>query len=153
MKNAKQNARHQTILTLISEEHIETQEDLIRKLKEQGVSCTQATVSRDIKELKLIKIADDNGKYRYAAVTKEEGRLSAKYDKIIRETIISATAAGNLVVIKTYPGMANAACAAIDALRWDGVVGTIAGDDTIFTAVHNDECAGWITDRIHRLLQ
>lgn len=153
MRNTKQSTRHRQILMIIEKYHIETQDDLIRHLRDQGIVCTQATVSRDIKELKLIKVAEDNGKYRYAQPKNaEEKHTSVKYDKILQETVISVEYAGNLVVIKTYTGMAMAACAAIDALHWNGMLGTIAGDDTIFTAVYSEDNAKWFAERIERML-
>lgn len=144
------NARQKQILTLISEQNIETQEELIARLKATGFSCTQATVSRDIKELKLIKVAGAHGGYHYAQSHAASGsRVTAKYDKILTETVVSADYAGNMVVVKTFTGMAMAACAAIDALHWEGMLGTIAGDDTIFIVVKDEQHAGWIAERLN----
>ncbi len=136
----KQN-RHEKILELISEYDIETQDELIRKLREFGFDATQATISRDIKKLKLIKVAGVNGQYKYAASPVGDGKASAKYQNIIKETVIHMDFAENLVVLKTYPGMAQAAAAAIDAQKMMGIVGSVAGDDTILIVMRSREMA------------
>ena len=130
------NSRHTRILEIIGENIIETQDDLLEKLRESGYPVTQATVSRDIKQLGLVKTATKNGGYRYAAAANEGAGNESKLKNIMRETILSAENAENIVVIKTYSGMANAAAAA-----GDSVVGSIAGDDTIFIVVRSDEKA------------
>jgi transcriptional regulator of arginine metabolism len=135
------NNRQKQILAIITEHDVETQEELIARLKASGFKATQATVSRDIKELKLIKIATDNGQYKYVSTMIEEGKPNAKYHTILRETVTAVKRAGSLVVVRTYDGMAMAAAAAIDSLQMNCVYGTIAGDDTIFVAV-SDEIAG-----------
>ena len=135
------NSRHTRILEIIGENIIETQDDLLEKLRESGYPVTQATVSRDIKQLGLVKTATKNGGYRYAAAANEGAGNESKLKNIMRETILSAENAENIVVIKTYSGMANAAAAAVDALSGDSVVGSIAGDDTIFIVVRSDEKA------------
>lgn len=136
MKSGRQDA----ILEIISSEDIETQEQLTDKLMERGFSVTQATVSRDIKQLHLIKKTTETGKYKYALQSGiEDAKISVKYRSILKETIVSIRPAGNIVVVKTYNGMANAAAAAIDAIAGSLVVGTIAGDDTIFVATESDE--------------
>ncbi len=135
------NSRHTRILEIIAENVIETQDDLLEKLHESGYPVTQATVSRDIKQLGLVKTATKNGGYRYAVAKNEGTGNESKLKNIMRETILSAENAENIVVIKTYSGMANAAAAAVDALSGDSVVGSIAGDDTIFIVVRSDEDA------------
>ena len=135
------NSRHNKILQIIAEHNIETQDDLISKLCDSGFDVTQATVSRDIKQLQLVKIATDDGKYKYALPRKDDATSSAKFKNILYETAISAQNAENIVVIKTYPGMANAAAAAVDALAGEMIIGCIAGDDTIFIVVHTNEDA------------
>lgn len=124
--------RQNKILELISLNNVETQEELAKLLIENGFRVTQATVSRDIKELKLIKILGENGKYKYAANKSAEAPTSERYINLIRDMVISATSSDNIIVIKTLNGCANAACEAIDSLHLDGVLGTIAGDNTIF---------------------
>ncbi len=138
--------RQKQILTIIAEHDVETQEELITRLKAGGFKATQATVSRDIKELKLIKIATDKGHYKYAQSKGNEGRSSAKFNNVLRETVVSVRNAGTLVVIKTYTGMAMAAATAVDAMQMNCVLGTIAGDDTIFVAV-TDEVAGELLEQ------
>ena len=139
-KVMKQN-RHDKILELISEHDIETQDELIRRLREFGFEATQATISRDIKKLKLIKVAGTGGQYKYAVSPESDGKSSAKYQNIIKETIVHMDFAENLVVLKTYPGMAQAAAAAIDAQKITGVVGSVAGDDTILVVMRSREFA------------
>lgn len=133
--------RHTAILRIISEQEIETQDDLIAKLKENGFDVTQATASRDIKQLGLVKTTDGEGKYRYSAPHPSSSGSDSKFKNILSEAIISSESAENMVVVKTYSGMANAAAAAIDALASDRILGSIAGDDTILIVTKNDETA------------
>lgn len=133
--------RHTAILRIISEQEIETQDDLIAKLKENGFDVTQATVSRDIKQLGLVKTTDGEGKYRYSAPHPSSSGSDSKFKNILSEAIISSESAENMVVVKTYSGMANAAAASIDALASDRILGSIAGDDTILIVTKNDETA------------
>lgn len=143
------NNRQKQILSLISEYEITTQEELIEKLRETGYNVTQATVSRDIKQLKLIKIQSDSDTYRYAESGAETGpAINAKYVNILAETVTGVDYAGHLVVVKTYNGMAMAAGAAFDGMRWNGILGTIAGDDTVFIAVRSESFAKEISQRI-----
>ena len=138
---AKDN-RRDAIVRLITEKEIETQEDLSKYLNEENFFATQATLSRDLKELGVFKRTNQNGKnvYTYKAYGNEP--VPAKYSKILREVVNMAVPAGNIVVVKTVSGMANAAAAAIDALSWDGFIGSIAGDDTIFIVFSsNDDAA------------
>ena len=135
------NSRHTRILEIIGENIIETQDDLIIKLRESGYEVTQATVSRDIKQLGLVKTATKNGGYKYTVARNDSTGSEGKLKNIMRETILSAQNAENIDVIKTYSGMANAAAAAMDALSGDAILGSIAGDDTIFIVVPSDEDA------------
>lgn len=124
--------RHAKILDLISQYDIETQEELLEKLKVDGFNVTQATVSRDIKELQLVKVQVDNGGYRYSVSSSwEPANMSFKFHSVFKESVLNIDYTENFVVIKCYVGMANAACAALDSINWKGVMGTIAGDDTI----------------------
>lgn len=128
--------RLRVISKLVSDRPISTQEELLVYLREQGFNVTQATVSRDIKELRLIKVTDQNGTTRYAAPNENSvEEHSNKFRTIFRESVISVRTAGNLVVLKCYTGMGNAACAALDSMGFEHIIGTIAGDDTIFCAV------------------
>lgn len=124
--------RQSRILEIIAEKDVETQDELLAELQKRGFTVTQATVSRDIKQLGLIKTATAKGKYKYAASKKEPNGTESKFRNILRETMISAINAENIVVVKTYPGMANAAAAAVDSLAGERIVGSLAGDDTIF---------------------
>ncbi len=115
-----------------------TQEELLKLLNESGFGVTQATVSRDIKELRLIKTLDSNGNYHYSTVQQESEDISSKFHTIFADTVTNIDYAGNIVVVKCLPGMAMAACAAMDALRRPNMVGTISGDDT-FICIMRDE--------------
>ena len=149
MKNGRQNQ----ILTIVSEHDVETQEELIVRLKASGFKATQATVSRDIKELRLIKMATENGHYKYVQSVGEDGKSSAKFDNVLRETVISVRNAGPIVVVRTYAGMAMAAAAAVDAMQINCILGTIAGDDTIFIAVSDEVASDLIEKKIERIIQ
>jgi len=133
--------RHNKIIEIINENNIETQDELITKLRESGFDVTQATVSRDIRELKLIKVSTDNNTYKYALSSHDTMKISVKYRSIIKETIVKVDYASNFVVLKTYAGMANAAAAALDSMGWNEIVGSIAGDDTIFILMRSEEMA------------
>ena len=146
------NSRHTRILEIISEHVIETQDDLMEKLRESGYSVTQATVSRDIKQLGLVKTASKDGGYHYTASGGEGTAGESKLKNIMRETVLSAQNAENIVVVKTYSGMANAAAAAMDALAGETVIGSIAGDDTIFVVVRNDDEAVRFTAFVKQII-
>ena len=124
--------RHQLILNYIKNNNVSTQEEIIQMLAEHGYNVTQATISRDIKELKLIKEHFGKNEVKYAVSSKKDNSDNIKM--IFARSVLSVELAMNLIVIKCYPGTANAACVALDSLHFPGVVGTIAGDDTIFTA-------------------
>ena len=147
------NGRQKQILTIVSEHDVETQEELIVRLKASGFKATQATVSRDIKELRLIKMATETGHYKYVQSVGEDGKSSAKFDNVLRETVISVRNAGPIVVVRTYAGMAMAAAAAVDAMQINCILGTIAGDDTIFIAVSDEVASDLIEKKIERIIQ
>ena len=128
------SSRHMAILKIIKENDVETQYDLARLLQENGYNVTQATVSRDIKLLNLIKVSE-NGRQKYVVYANEENGNNGKYNTILKEGFVSMDMAQNILVIKTAPGMAMAVCAAIDALDWNEIVGSIAGDDTIMLVI------------------
>lgn len=144
--------RHELILKIIEKYSVSTQEELLRRLRDNGFDATQATVSRDIKELRLVKAMGSNGQYRYVPNKTEPDELITKYNAIFVQSVISADYAGNIIVIRCYTGMANAACAAFDSMRWDGLVGTLAGDDTIFAVCRTEGYASQMKDSIQRLL-
>ena len=145
------NSRHTRILEIISDHIIETQDDLIEKLRESGYPVTQATVSRDIKQLGLIKTATKDGGYKYTVARSENNNNDNKFT-IMRETIRSVQNAQNIVVLKTLPGMANAAATSLDALAGEAIVGSIAGDDTIFIVVRNNEDATEFTNYVKEVI-
>jgi len=137
MKYKRQNE----ILRIIESESIETQEELAELLREAGMEVTQATVSRDIKELRLTKVQIENGRYKYAPFSKAAGNTYEKLLKVFSEAFMFADHASHTVVVKTLSGMANAAASAIDAMNWPFVLGCIAGDDTIMILCRTPENA------------
>lgn len=145
--------RHSMILQLIEDYTIGTQEELLSKLKENGFTATQATVSRDIKELRLVKQMDKNGNYRYVEGKSETDEYLSKFNTIFSHSVISSDYAGNIVSIKCYDGMAQAACATFDNMSWEGLVGTIAGDDTIFALCRTEALAIELKQSVDKLLQ
>ena len=141
--------RHAKILEIIDNKAIETQEELAYALRAAGYEVTQATVSRDIRDLRLSKVQTGNGRQKYVSSAAEPDQgLSVKYIRVLREGYISMTPAGNILVIKTVSGMAMAVAAAVDALEMPEVVGCIAGDDTIFAAVRTVEGASSVMKRL-----
>lgn len=131
--------RQSKILELIQKHEIETQEELSAYLEKEGYAATQATISRDIRELKLTKIPMNSGKQKYAVLTEAKEQMTEKFVRVLRDGFISMDMAQNILVIKTVSGMASAVCAAIDAMQIPGIVGSIAGDDTIMCAVRTVE--------------
>lgn len=144
--------RQAKILELIQRNDVETQEELSAYLVREGFQVTQATVSRDIRELKLTKIAMDNGKQKYAVITDADSSMMEKYARVLREGFISMDLAKNIVVIKTVSGMAGAVCAAIDAMKFQEMVGSIAGDDTIICIIRDDEEAVKIMKKLRKIV-
>lgn len=144
-------ARQTKIIELITHHDIETQEDLAARLMAQGFEVTQATISRDIRDLKLTKIANEHGKHKYVVLPTNENNLNEKYIGIFRNGYSSMDRAGNIIVLKTYTGLAMAVAAAVDSMNFDEVVGCIAGDDTIFCAVRTQEDAIHLMERLNRL--
>ena len=143
--------RHAKIIELIHKNHIETQEELADYLHREGFNVTQATVSRDIRDLKLTKIPGENGKQRYV-IHQNESFMNEKYIRVLKDGFVSMDMAQNILVIKTVSGMAMAVCAAIDAMRWNEVVGSIAGDDTIMCAIRSVEDTARVMDKIGRIV-
>jgi transcriptional regulator of arginine metabolism len=144
--------RQAKILEIISSNGIETQEELQAKLLEVGYEVTQATISRDIKELRLVKNLSQNGRYVYSTGKKLTDNLNHRAGGIFTESIISLDYALNVVCIKCFSGMANAACAAIDSMTIDEVLGTIAGDDTIFVLCKTEDSARIFTNKLRNML-
>ena len=149
MKNARQN----TIIELILANDIETQNQLIEALAAAGINSTQATVSRDIKELHIIKELSPEGKYRYAPAHKKElQNHSTRLKAIFRESVTSCVCAQNMIIIKTLPGLASAACSAIDGMNIDTIAGTLAGDDTAFLCMFTNEDAKTFCEEIKSMM-
>lgn len=144
--------RHSKIIELITENDIATQEELLEHLRKANFDVTQATVSRDIKELRLVKTMVGSGQYRYApAAGDSSADIGTKY-AVFSQSVKNVDCAGNMVVIRCYTGMANAACAILDAMNHDGVVGSLAGDDTIFVLMRSEENAAVLVDSIKKLI-
>ena len=144
--------RHAKIIELINQHHIETQEELADYLTQEGFKVTQATVSRDIRDLKLTKIPSENGKQRYALHQGTENGMSEKYIRVLRDGYVSMDMAQNILVIKTVAGMAMAVAAALDAMKWNEVVGCIAGDDTIMCAIRSAVDTVKVMDKISKIV-
>ncbi|MCT4687554.1 arginine repressor [Vallitalea sp.] len=144
--------RQTKILQLINHYDIETQEDLASRLIEEGFIVTQATISRDIRELRLTKIATLDGKQKYVVLNNKETKLNEKFIRVFKDGFSSMDRAGNIIVLKTLVGMAMAVAAAIDALSFDDIVGCIAGDDTIFCAVRTENDAIRIMEKMNKLV-
>jgi transcriptional regulator of arginine metabolism len=145
--------RQETILKIISENDIENQNQLISALKKYGFSSTQATVSRDIRELRLVKELTSRGTYRYT--TSPRGEIlnySSRLKTILRESVTSFDYAQNIVVIKTLPGLASAVCSALDGMKVSDLVGTLAGDDTAFLLMRDEKSAAMFCGDIHAML-
>lgn len=145
--------RHRKILELIREYEIVTQEELADRLIDSGYIVTQATVSRDIRELGLTKMSVDGGNQRYVAVQNTEAVMNDKLLRILKDGFISMDMAQNLLVIKTVAGMAMAVAAALDALKWHEIVGSIAGDDTVFCAIRNMDEAYEVMNKLRRIVK
>ena len=145
-------SRQQMIIKLIQEQNIETQEELARVLCENGFRVTQATVSRDIKELQLVKALSPTGKYRYAVSSGQEGLISDRLSNIYRETVRSITSSGNIVLVKALSGCANAAAETLDNFGLEHVIGSVAGDNTILLVVDDPVNTQSVVDRLNALL-
>lgn len=144
--------RQAKIIELISQNDIETQEELQQLLQEHGYDVTQATISRDIKELRLVKDLSAQGRYIYSEGNKIAENVTKRVGGIFNEAIISMDYALNTIVIKCFPGMANAVCAAIDSMEHEEILGSIAGDDTIFILCRSEERACTFTDKLRKML-
>ena len=149
MKNARQTA----ILSIIEHNDVETQEELASKLREMGIVVTQATVSRDIKELRLLKVLTPSGSYKYATADKAEHGVSERFVRILLESVLSIQSSGNMIVIKTLAASANAAGEAIDNMRWPEILGTISGDNTIFVVVRSEAETADVVERFREILK
>ena len=145
-------ARQGKIIELINKYDIETQEELADRLTKEGFQVTQATISRDIREMKLTKMSFDDGRQKYILVQGSDGEMSDKYLRVLRDGFVSIDRAENILVIKTVSGMAMAVAAALDSMQWKEIVGCIAGDDTIMAAIRTKDDTLHVMDRIRRLM-
>lgn len=144
--------RHRKIVEIIEKRDVETQEELAGYLKEAGFAVTQATVSRDIRELKLSKVPTGGGKQKYVILKQDDSHMGDKYIRVLRDGFISMDMAQNILVIKTVSGMAMAVAAAIDNMDWTEVVGCIAGDDTIMCAIRTVDDTILVMDKIRKIV-
>lgn len=145
--------RQSKIIEIIQKNEVETQDELSALLEKDGFSVTQATVSRDIRELKLTKIPTAGGRQKYAVITDAPENLSKKYERVLREGFLSMDMAQNILVIKTVSGMASAVCAAIDAMKMREIIGSIAGDDTIMCAIRTVDDTYAVMKKIRRIVE
>ena len=144
--------RHAKILELIKEHDIDTQDELLRHLREEGFDVTQATVSRDIKELRLVKTLSRSGKYKYSTGSETTNDMSAKFYSLFSDSVLSVEAAMNMLVVKCMTGMAQAVCASMDAMHWQNFVGTLAGEDTIFIVCRSEAAAQEAQEGFRKLM-
>lgn len=145
--------RHAMILNLIDTTNVETQEELADMLKQRGICVTQATVSRDIKELRLIKVLAENGGYKYATVDKAEAGMKERFVRIFGDSVVGINTSANLVIVKTLSGSANAAAEAVDSMHWNDIAGTMAGDNTIFIAARDEKTVPDIVKRLSAMIK
>ncbi|MDO5135858.1 MAG: arginine repressor [Eubacteriales bacterium] len=147
------SARQEKIIELIRENDIDTQEELAARLNEAGFKVTQATVSRDIRDLKMMKVAGKDGKSRYAILQEESRRLGDKYYRVLKDAVVLVDVGQNIVVIKTVTGMAMGVATALDSLKWPELLGCIAGDDTIMGVCKNEEQAVFVMEKLNDILE
>jgi len=146
--------RHKLIREIIENHKVTTQEDLIKHLEIYNVTITQTTASRDLNELNLSKTRDERGVYYYSLPNEiPTDEFAAKFMTIFRESVISLVSTGNLLIIKCYTGMGNAACAALDSMNLPEIIGTIAGDDTIFAAVESNDMCKKLIDKLNSTMR
>ncbi len=145
--------RQVTILDIIERQDIETQEELADALCKRGIKVTQATVSRDIKELRLLKVLTPMGTYKYATADKAENGLTERFIRIMAESVLSVASSGNMMVVKTLAGSAAVAAEAIDSFHWPEVLGTLAGDNTIFMVISSEQDVEAVMNRIQDMMK
>ncbi len=145
--------RHAKILSILENHEVETQEDLTKLLKESGINVTQATVSRDIRQMNLVKVMTTSGKYKYASYDNRTANVDDRIVRIFKEAVLTIDYAGCMVCLHTIVGMANAAGVAIDGLKLNEVMGTVAGDDTIFILVRDEEKAKNLVNKFQEILK
>lgn len=146
-------ARHEKIKELIQQYDIDTQEELASRLNEAGFKVTQATVSRDIRALKMMKVTGKDGKSRYVILQELPTEMGEKYTRVLHDTLLTIDQGQNILVIRTVPGMAMGVAAALDALNWEEILGSIAGDDTVMCVARTLEEASSVAERLKSILQ
>ena len=146
------SARHAKILEIISQKEVETQEELCAELNRLNLVVTQATISRDIRDLHLFKVAGIEKKYRYAYIHDTESEISPKMKSLFRDCLVSVKSAQNLIVVKTLTGNGANAGAVVDKLNYEGIVGSVAGDDTLLIVCENNECAEEVVQKIKEFI-
>lgn len=149
MKTVRQVA----ILDIIEKQEIATQEELASSLNARGIRVTQATVSRDIKELRLLKVLTPSGKYKYATGDQADNNLTDRFIRMLAESLLSVSSANNLIVVKTLSGSANVAAEALDSMHWPEVLGTLAGDNTVLLIIRSNEETITVTSRIREMMK
>ena len=149
MKTVRQVA----ILDIIEKQEIETQEELASALNARGIRVTQATVSRDIKELRLLKVLTPSGKYKYSTGDQADDNLTDRFIRMLAESLLSVSSANNLIVVKTLSGSANVAAEALDSMHWPEVLGTLAGDNTVLMIIRSNEETITVTSRIREMMK
>ena len=149
MKTVRQVA----ILDIIEKQEIETQEELASALNARGIRVTQATVSRDIKELRLLKVLTPSGKYKYATGDQADNNLTDRFIRMLAESLLSVSSANNLIVVKTLSGSENVAAEALDSMHWPEVLGTLAGDNTVLLIIRSNEETITVTSRIREMMK
>lgn len=149
MKTVRQVA----ILDIIEKQEIETQEELASALNARGIRVTQSTVSRDIKELRLLKVLTPSGKYKYATGDQADNNLTDRFIRMLAESLLSVSSANNLIVVKTLSGSANVAAEALDSMHWPEVLGTLAGDNTVLLIIRSNEETITVTSRIREMMK
>ena len=147
------SVRHDLILDIIDKKDIETQDELAAELRARGVKVTQATVSRDIKELRLLKVLTPSGKYKYATGDQADNNLTDRFIRMLAESLLSVSSANNLIVVKTLSGSANVAAEALDSMHWPEVLGTLAGDNTVLLIIRSNEETITVTSRIREMMK
>jgi transcriptional regulator of arginine metabolism len=145
--------RHSKILQILENNIVETQEDLTDLLRRDGINVTQATVSRDIRELKLVKVLTESGKYKYAFYNNDNAMLDSRIVNIFREAVLTIDYAGNFVCLHTITGMANAAAVVIDTIKFSEILGCVAGDDTIFILTRTQQQAAELVNYFRKMLK
>jgi transcriptional regulator of arginine metabolism len=149
----KKYTRQTKILELITKTEVETQEELAEALKNMGIEVTQATISRDIKELRLAKVMSKSGKYKYATISQSQEGITDRLNKIFENSVVSIDNAMNMIIIKTIPGAAQICASAIDYMGVEEIVGTLAGDDNVFVAVRNIEDVDRVLQEFKKLIR